>query len=281
MTRDSDPLVSIIMPAYNAATHLEDSINSVLAQDYHNWELLLVDDGSTDDTPLIIQGYRDERIRSFRQPNSGVSSARNLALSHMRGGFLIFLDADDKLPAHSISTRVDYLLSHPEVDWVAGAVKIFGSGASRYRVSGWSSSFRGNPLRRLVRLDEGVFFNPSYMLRRYHNLIYRMREDLTHAEDLLFFIELASKKPTLLHCLETESYLYRVGDSSAMSNLDGLLEGYRSLYKHVKALENDELRLNDKVYLKLRYIRIMFLSFLRAKRPKSALLVFRDLLHSW
>lgn len=93
--------VSIMMPAYNAERYIKTSIESALAQTFTNWELVIVDDGSTDGTNDIAASFGDARIRIVRQPNQGESAARNTALDAVRGQYLAFLDADDLyLPAH-------------------------------------------------------------------------------------------------------------------------------------------------------------------------------------
>jgi glycosyltransferase involved in cell wall biosynthesis len=90
-------LVSIIMPCYNAAQHLSRSVGSVLAQTEGNWELVIVDDGSRDDSWRELQdlAQTDPRIRIFRQANAGAAAARNHALREARGDYIAFLDADD------------------------------------------------------------------------------------------------------------------------------------------------------------------------------------------
>ena len=82
------PLISIIVPVYNAAAHLRRCIESILKQTYHSFELLLIDDGSTDNSGEICDQYAktDSRVRSFHKTNGGVSSARNYGLLNIRGG---------------------------------------------------------------------------------------------------------------------------------------------------------------------------------------------------
>lgn len=97
------PFVSIIVPVYNAADTLERCVSSVLAQSFHDWELLLVDDGSVDDSLAICTRLRDadSRIRILSKEHGGVSSARNLAIDQMRGETVCFIDADDTIePAY-------------------------------------------------------------------------------------------------------------------------------------------------------------------------------------
>lgn len=89
-------LVSIIMPAYNSAQFIRHAVESVLAQTYTDWELLIVDDGSTDNTAEIIASYQDERIHMMRNElNLGAALSRNKALREAKGKYIAFLDADD------------------------------------------------------------------------------------------------------------------------------------------------------------------------------------------
>ena len=93
--------VSVIVPVYNAERFLPKAIESVLSQTYTDWELILVDDGSTDGSLGICETYanRDRRIKVFSQDNQGVSSARNLGLGYARGAYVTFMDSDDELDA--------------------------------------------------------------------------------------------------------------------------------------------------------------------------------------
>lgn len=89
------PLISIIMPCYNASDYLKEAINSVIIQTYKNFELILINDGSTDDSEKIIQSYQDKRIRYFFQENKGQCAASNFGLSIAKGNYIKFFDADD------------------------------------------------------------------------------------------------------------------------------------------------------------------------------------------
>lgn len=89
-------MVSIILPAYNASRYIAESIASIQRQTYDNWELIVVDDGSDDDTSAVVTGLKDSRIRLIRhQHNAGVSAARNTGMLAAKGQYLTFLDADD------------------------------------------------------------------------------------------------------------------------------------------------------------------------------------------
>lgn len=103
-------LVTIIVPMYNAENTIEDCVKSICKSSYANLEIIIVDDGSTDDSLLICEKLRkqDERILVFHQENRGVSAARNFALKRANGYYLLFVDADDTIDAHMIERMVDY-----------------------------------------------------------------------------------------------------------------------------------------------------------------------------
>jgi glycosyltransferase involved in cell wall biosynthesis len=108
------PVVSIIMPCYNAAAHLQSSVGSVLAQTFSDWELIAVDDGSTDNTLAWLQAQSDPRIRVHSQPNRGVSTARNVGLTEARATYVAFLDADDTWDTRFLEKMVASLQAHPQ-----------------------------------------------------------------------------------------------------------------------------------------------------------------------
>ena len=101
--------VSIVMPAYNGGAFIGQAINSVLNQTYPNWELIVVDDGSTDNTADLVAGYKDPRVRYVYQRNAGQAAALNRGLDLAEGEFVTTLDTDDWLSSDSLSCRVDYL----------------------------------------------------------------------------------------------------------------------------------------------------------------------------
>jgi len=119
--------VSIIVPAYNYARFLPHALDSVLAQTFGDWECIIVDDGSTDDTAAVVAKYadRDARFRYVRQENRGPAAARNHGMTLAAGDYLQFLDADDRLEPHKLALHVRYLDEHPECDIVYGEVSFF------------------------------------------------------------------------------------------------------------------------------------------------------------
>jgi glycosyltransferase involved in cell wall biosynthesis len=114
----ASPLVSVIMPAYNQAHYLAKAIDSVLAQTFTDFELIVINDGSTDDTATVMAGYGD-KIRPIHQQNKGLSGARNSGLAIARGSYMAFLDSDDIWDPVMLATTVTFMQSNPAYDLVA------------------------------------------------------------------------------------------------------------------------------------------------------------------
>lgn len=108
------PTVSVVIPTYNLGRYLVEAIDSVLAQTYRDLEIIVVDDGSSDDTATRLRPYRD-RIRYYPQANAGPSVARNRGILHAEGPLIAFLDADDVWRPTKLARQVDYLNRHPEI----------------------------------------------------------------------------------------------------------------------------------------------------------------------
>lgn len=109
------PTVSVVMPVYNVARYVEEAIASVLAQTWLDFELIIVDDGSTDDSVARCQRFDDHRIRIVQQENRGLAGARNTGIRHARGHYIALLDSDDLWSPHKLAAHVAHLDRRPEV----------------------------------------------------------------------------------------------------------------------------------------------------------------------
>ena len=110
--------VSIIIPTYNYAEYIQKAIDSVLAQTYKNYEIIVVDDGSTDNTRKIIENKYKNKVRYYYQENKGAPAARNEGIKKSEGEYLSFLDADDYLTESSIEDRLTVLEQNKSIPWV-------------------------------------------------------------------------------------------------------------------------------------------------------------------
>ena len=160
----TNPLVSIITPTFNRAEFIEQAVKSVLGQTYPNFELLIVDDGSTDDTRKRLDNVlEDPRVLYFYQPNQGQSVARNLALSHAKGELICFLDSDNYWPENKLENQIALLSDNPDVDVVYGdAVTIDEHGREVSRKN--TKRYSGHIARHMIR-DNCVSMNTA-MARR-------------------------------------------------------------------------------------------------------------------
>ena len=112
--------ISVVIPAYNQGHYLGDAIQSVLDQTYQDFEMIVVDDGSTDNTRDLATSFRDARVRYVYQENRGLSAARNTGIQHTTGPFVTFLDSDDFFLPNALASLVTALERNPEIGFVAG-----------------------------------------------------------------------------------------------------------------------------------------------------------------
>ena len=124
MTCTAQPLISVCLPVFNAETFLSEAIDSILLQTYQNFELLIMDDGSTDNSPEILDRYRkqDCRIRLFRQSNNGLVSSLNRLMQEARGPYLARMDADDVAHPHRFALQVAELEARPDLGVLGGSI---------------------------------------------------------------------------------------------------------------------------------------------------------------
>lgn len=200
------PTVSVLMPLYNAARYLDEAIDSILAQTWTDFELLVIDDGSTDGSREKVAARTDARIRLESMPrNQGVVAALNHGLQLVRGTFIARMDADDIAQPERLARQLAYLEKHPEVGALGTDFECFG-GASP---ESWVRYFDAENLH-IALLFENPICHPTVMLRR-SALDESGRGypvDAPHAEEYALWLRLAAR--TRLANLPDRLLRYRV-----------------------------------------------------------------------
>lgn len=147
-------MVSIIMPVYNSEKYVSDAIESVCNQSYKTWELLIVNDGSTDHSSKIIDDYakKDSRIKVFHISNEGVSMARNYALDKCNGNYITFIDSDDVYHPERLKKMMQIFVQNPDCDIVFSRHKEFRGelGVGDTRGTGSVKINNGNILQKII-----------------------------------------------------------------------------------------------------------------------------------
>ena len=226
-------LVSVVIPCYNQAHFLGEAIESALAQTYPHLEIVVVDDGSTDNIAAVVAGYPG--VRCLRQENQGLSAARNTGLRHSIGERIVFLDADDRLMPRAIEVGLACLKDHPECAFVYGR--------SRFMAFD-GSSFRGPPQPRVegdyyLALLQGcpIFATGSVMYRReIFELVGGFDPSLSPSADYDLYYRIASRFP--IHCHEETIAEYRKHGTSMTRSGELMLRynlaALRLQWKYVK-----------------------------------------------
>jgi glycosyltransferase involved in cell wall biosynthesis len=194
------PLVSVIMPAYNEARTISESMDSVLAQTFGDWELIVVDDGSIDDTRVIVDRYaaRDKRIRCIGQKNKGPAAARNTGLRQAAGEYIAFADADDLWVSDKLEKQLKALRSHQRLVSYSSAEYFYGKAAPQSRkvimFADEPPKTRKEFLRSLLCGSKKLAVTSSVMFPR--DALARtgmFDEDLVNAEDWDLWIRMAEE----------------------------------------------------------------------------------------
>lgn len=246
------------MPVYNAEKYLAEAIRSVIQQTYEKWELLIINDGSTDNSKNVIFSFNDSRLKYFEQINLGVGAARNVGLRNMSGDYFCFLDADDQLTIKSLESRLLVFERSNEIAFVDGAVEICDETLSQ-RIRLRQAKYFGYPFRELVKVNPQVFFGPSWLVKRRKGYHYFFSEDMTHLEDLWFCFVISSHG--FLAYTDEIILKYRSVRGSAMSNLIGIANGYTTLTSNVIGNFKHNLSALDRIVWRIRIRKIMSLSY--------------------
>lgn len=189
------PIVSVVIPAWNPGEFLRLTIESVYLQMFKDWEIILVNDGSTkaEFENMVRISEEDVRISLLPQPNLGVSTARNLGFRHSNGKYLAFLDADDLWLPENLLRKVTYLENHPEVGLVHSDMQVINDKSSE--PGSILTGQEGDVLDQLLLWESTVIPAPSSILVRRSVIesIGQFDEELSTAADQEFFFRVSAK----------------------------------------------------------------------------------------
>ena len=211
------PQVSVIIPTYNRSWVIKEAIDSVLAQDYKDFELIVVDDGSTDHTSEVLDSYRND-IKVFSQKNKGVSAARNRGIAEASGKFIAFLDSDDLWLPQKLTVQIEFfnqtpdaLICQTEEVWIRNGLRV-------------------NPRKRHKK-PSGMIFKPSLelclvspsavMIRRsLFDRVGGFDEALPACEDYDLWLRISCRFP--VHLIDAPLIVKRGGHNDQLSSMVGL-----------------------------------------------------------
>ncbi|MEL6580569.1 MAG: glycosyltransferase [Cyanobacteria bacterium J06621_12] len=221
----SNDLVSVIIPAYNAEATIVETVNSVLAQTYANFELIIIDDGSSDRTWSLLQNLADSRIKVYSYENAGVSTARNRGIERSQGEFVSFLDADDCWTPNKLELQIAALQNSSQAalaySWV-----YFKSEIAANSYADTSVIYTGNVYAEL--LLKNFLHNGSNALIRSNILkeVGLFDPQLKAAEDWDFYLRIAVQHDFVL--VPETQIIYRQSATSMTGNVQ-LMEDYLTL----------------------------------------------------
>lgn len=285
-------LISVIVPCYNGANYISETLKSILSQDGVDLEIILIDDGSTDHSKKNILEFNDSRIKYFYQSNQGVSKARNNGLEISNGDYVIFFDADDLMTKDFLSSRLSFLKRNDSFDFVCGEVKKFGKEGimnGYYRGAGLNASEEI-----LFYVPEVITCPSNYLFRKQFLLKNKLRfnEKLSSTADKFFLLE-CSKFGMSNFDADLAKLKYRVTQNSMSHKLTRSLvldneKYYQELVKFGLITDKNRKKIlllgyyilfgsSWKVGLKVKALRYAFLGFLISPFSFIKRCVFKDI----
>lgn len=241
------PLISILVPCYNVSPWLHRCLDSILAQTYTNWEAILVNDGSKDNTAEILEEYAklDSRFKVIHQENRGLAGARNTALHHISGEWMTWVDPDDEITPnylaayltsamhqHKDSILCDIVISKNLCVFESGERTIIGKlNDAVYNIKDFVPHVLPNAI-----YGGAMSFYKTKLLKQY-NIVFD--ESVAYAEDYLFLQE-AILRAQRIHTISTTGYIYYIRTSAtAVHNVKGTIAQETALFRHRISLNRE------------------------------------------
>lgn len=233
------PKVTVLMPTYNVAPYVKKAVESVLRQTFSDFELLVIDDCSTDDTLDVVRGLDDPRIKIVKnEHNLGLAENLNRGLSLITTPYVARMDGDDIALPHWLEREMDYLESHPDVGVCGGGGERFGAVSSIIRFPEEHEDIAVN------LLFQCTIIVPTYRMSLYHEQGLRYRADAFPAEDYCFWSEVCAV--TRLHNIDDTLFRYRMHARQICSSLKEeqrgkVAEVQKRMLAHIQGLTAEEM----------------------------------------
>lgn len=224
---DGLPLVSIIIPTYNYGNFIAKAINSALSQTYPRVEIIVIDDGSTDDTKSVIQNFSS--VKYFYHDNKGLSASRNAGIDKSKGQFLVFLDADDWLETDALEKNYAVICNRPEIAFVSGNYYLL-----RKETNTTESSFTTVEHNHYIHLlhCNYIGMHAAVLFQRWVFDKYRYDEALRSCEDYDLYLRIARRHPVIHHPAFIATYYF---------HSSGLSHNYKTMMETITAVIQKQL----------------------------------------
>jgi glycosyltransferase involved in cell wall biosynthesis len=224
------------MPAHNVAPFVGVAIESVMAQTFDDWELIVIDDGSVDTTAAVVERYlsRDARLKLVRQPNRGISGARNTAMRIADGEYIALLDSDDLWEPAFLDAQVAILRTRPDIDILTANAWNMGGHADGEPARPWPDP-RPQPTLATIIADETAVFIMSVMRRRVFETVGPFDENLRTNEDYDYWLRAAAAGFRFARNARPLARYRRRSDSASASDVR-MLHGILRVYAKVRPL---------------------------------------------
>ena len=267
------PKISVIVPIYKAEKYLHRCINSILAQTYTDFELILVDDGSPDKCGVICDEYvqKDSRIRVFHKENGGVTAARSDGVKISKGDYITFVDADDTLPEEALSilninidNDIDIIRgsiqTYPQEDVKAYDAMILNS--SEYRKECICRRFlNSGPTASLIRRN--LFSEKN---------IFNIPREVVYGEDMIMNIRLAFVADKKIKIISDRVYNYMVNPTSCVSTFNETINYIELWYKYIfESVPEQQINvyMNECINFRFSYINCLMQSYIKSNKWKK------------
>jgi glycosyltransferase involved in cell wall biosynthesis len=239
-----NPLVIVIISTYNRAQKLRSALRSVVNQTYNNLEIIVIDDGSTDNTSEVVKNFKDKRIKYLYKKNSGPYDSRNYAIRRSKGDYIAFLDDDDQYLPQKIEMQVEFMQKHKEYGFCYGNLKILKNRKSHLIIS----KEKENTYINLLLDGTGSYVTIQTILLK-RSVVKKtglFRLDIKRAEDYDYWLRCAKKFK--FGYIDKPLAIYKLHDSNITKDHDKILK-WMSFVRliHLKKLKKSDI---PKKYLK-------------------------------